>query len=329
MRWPRRVVVALIVLLAGVGCQRATEQPQPAKTAPKRIAIATLMTHPALDAIVASMKADLAERGFREGDTVQYEMKNANGDTNAAVTIVRELELSKPDVLVAITTPVAQVAVKEARSSPIVFSAVTDPVSAGVVTSLNSTPPNITGVSDAWPYKAQLALAREIVPAAKKLGVVFNPGESASQYGMARIREFAPGLGFEIVEVPVSNTQEILGALRVKIRGLDAVYLSSDNTVIQGVPAALKVCLDNKKPLFVGDSGTVEKGGLAAVSVGYAGVGRSTGALVARVLSGEKSLPVVVAEGDEVFINLDTAKRLGIVIPESVRKRAVRLFGEP
>lgn len=325
MRNSLRAALALTCALSPASCRKPADT-QSVAPAPRRVAVATLMTHPALDAVIANMKAELTARGYTEGTKIEYVVKNANGDSNLAVTIVRELERTKPDVLVAVTTPVAQVAAKEAKS-PLVFSAVTDPVSAGVVASLTSPPPNVTGVSDAWPYKAQLALAREIVPAAKRLGVLFNPGEAASQYGIARIKELAPALGFDVVEIPVSNSQEIVGALRVKVRSVDAIYLSSDNTVIQGMPAALKVCLDNKKPLFVGDSGTVEKGGLAAVSVGYAGVGKSTGDLVARFLSGQRSLPVVVAEGDEIFLNVDTAKRLGIDIPEALRRRATRVFG--
>jgi len=321
-------ILSFILLVSIGGCKKSAQSGLDTKHRVKRVAIATLMTHPALDSIIANMKTDLAEHGYQDGETIQYVIKNANGDSNVAVTLVRELELSKPDVLVAITTPVAQVAVKEARS-PIVFSAVTDPVGAGVVASLTSPPANVTGVSDAWPYLAQLALAKEIVPEAKRLGVVFNPGEAASQYGIKQIREMAPSVGFELIEVPVSSTEEILGALRVRIRGLDAVYLSSDNTVIQGLPAALKVCFDNKKPLFVGDSGTVEKGGLAAVSVGYAGVGRLSGDLVARVLNGERGIPIVVAKGDEIFLNLDTAKRLGINFSPALRARATQVFGQP
>ena len=321
LRLTTSVLILLLIIVACAGCQRQSEK------VVKKVAIATLMTHPALDSVIENMKAELAARGFNEGETVQYSVKNANGDPNLAVTVVRELERENPDVLVAVTTPVAQVAVKEARS-PIVFSAVTDPIGAGVVGSLKNPPANITGVSDAWPYRAQLALAREIIPSAKRLAVVFNPGEAASQYGISRIRELAPSFGFNLVEIPVSNSQEILGALRLRVRNVDAVYLSSDNTVIQGLPAALRVCLDSRKPLFVGDSGTVEKGGLAAVSVGYAGVGRSTGELVARVLRGEHSIPVVVAEGDEIYLNLDTAKQIGLNIPVSVRQRATRVFGE-
>jgi len=321
----RKRVLSFITLLLVVSALGSCHRPP--KNSVKKVAIATLMTHPALDAVIQNMKTELAARGYKEGETIEYSVKNANGDPNLAVTIVRELERENPDVLVAITTPVAQVAVKEANS-PIVFSAVTDPVGSGVVSSLQKPPANITGVSDAWPYKAQLTLARQIIPSARHLAVVFNPGESTSQYGMAQIREIAPTLGFDLVEIPVSSAQEIFGALRLKIRNVDAVYLSSDNTVIEGVPAALSVCLANKKALFVGDSGTVEKGGLAAASVGYPGVGRSTGVLVDRMLHGERSIPVVVAEGDEIFLNLDTAKRIGLTIPPSVRQRATQVFGE-
>jgi putative ABC transport system substrate-binding protein len=284
------------------------------------------MSHPALDAVIANMKAELKNRGYVEGQNIVYVEKNANGDPNAAVTIVRELQLNKPDVLVAVTTPVAQVAVKN-LSIPVVFSAVTDPVGAGVVTSLSSPPNGITGVSDAWPYEAQLSLAREISPNAKRLGVLFNPGEAASQYGIKQIRNIAPRLGFSLVEIPVSNSQEIVSALRARIRGVDAVYLSSDNTVIEGMPAALRACMNAKKPLFVGDAGTVEKGGLAAVSVGYPGVGRATGQIVDSVLRGAKSIQVRVLQGDEIYLNANTARTLGITFPDTVLKRATRVIG--
>src|SRR4051794_829795 len=107
-----------ILLVVLVGCGRNT-QPE---SKVRKVAVATLMTHPALDSIIANMKTELARRGFKDGETVQYIIKNANGDPNLAVTIIRELQRENPDVLVPITTPIAQVAVKEARS-PIVFSA--------------------------------------------------------------------------------------------------------------------------------------------------------------------------------------------------------------
>jgi len=318
-----RIAPVLAILLALGSCAR-----EEAGDRIPHVGIATLMTHPALDTVVTAMKDELAARGYRDGETIRFTLKNANGDANLGIAMVRELQLQGVDVIVPITTPIAQAAAKEA-DVPIVFSAVTDPVGAGIVDALDVPKPAVTGVSDAWPYRAQLALAREIVPSAKRVGVVYNPGEAASQYGIKQIRRLAPELGFEVIDINVSNTGELYGALSVKIGEVDAVYLSSDNTVIQGLPAALKVSIDAKKPLFVGDSGTVEKGGLAAVSVGYEGVGRATGELVARILAGERSIPVVVAEGDEIFLNLDTARRIGLEIPASVRARATKVFGPP
>lgn len=305
-----------------LGCDRSHK---PEENRVRTVAIATLMTHPALDTIVSNMKQNLSAAGYQEGKNIRFVERNANGDQNQAASIVGELNRLNPDVLVAITTPCAQSATKTSRA-PIVFSAVTDPVSAGVVPSLAEPGARITGVSDAWPYKGQLNLVREILPQAKRLGVLFNPGEAASQYGIARIRDLAPPMGFEIVELPVSNSQEIVGVLRQRLGSVDALYLSSDNTVISGVSAALKQCLERRKPLFVGDSGTVEKGGLAAVSVGYSGVGQATGKLVARVLEGKAPNPVVVLEGDEIYLNLETAKKIGLTLPPALLARATRTY---
>jgi len=84
---------------------------------------------------------------------------------------------------------------------------------------------------------------------------------------MAEIRKYAPGLGFQLVERAVNSTNDIYAAVQDISQKVDALFLSSDNTVISGMAAAMKVAKERKLPLYVGDSGTVEKGGLAAVSV--------------------------------------------------------------
>jgi putative ABC transport system substrate-binding protein len=211
-------------------------------------------------------------------------------------------------------------------NKPLVFSAVTDPVGAGIVKSMDQATPGISGVSDAWPYREQLELARKLVPHAKRMGVLFNPGESASQYGMQKIRKFAPELGFELVEMVATKSTEVLQAARQSIDKVDLVYLSSDNTVIQALPAALKVCLDNKKPLIVGDSGSVEKGGLATVSVGYAGVGRDTGRIVADFLRGDTLVAPVTARGDRIYLNAATAAKIGLTLPPALVKSAAKVY---
>ena len=171
-----------------------------------------------------------------------------------------------------------------------------------------------------------MKLIREILPQAKKLGVLYNPGEAPSQYGVKKIRERAPELGFELVEGAVNSTAEVQPVAANLAGQVDVLFVSSDNTVNAGIAGAVKVALETKKPLFVGDSGTVQKGGMAAVSVGYSRLGRETGILVDRVLRGERDIPVVTLGGDELYINKEAASRMGVSLPASVLARAKKVY---
>jgi len=321
------LIFGLLVLVALTSCSDKEPETGKAKTPEtvKQLLVATLMDHPALNQVIASMREQLAKEGFREGQNMNITIKNANGEVNLIPHIVQDAKVRNPDVIVAITTPVAQAFSREI-SAPLVFSAVTDPVGAGVVKTMDEPTSGVSGVSDAWPYREQLQLARDLVPSAKRLGVLYNPGEAASQYGIKQIRILAKELGFELIEMVATKSTEVLYAAQQNIDKVDIVYLSSDNTVIQALPAALKVALEHKKPLIVGDSGTVEKGGLAAVSVGYAGVGKETGRIVAEFLRGNTKVKPVVARGNEVYLNAVTAEKIGLEIPKAITQKATKVY---
>ena len=305
-KWLPVVTVVLIGVIAA---------PQFEKSDPdtKVIAFATLMLHPALDAVQESLMKELEREGMIEGENIRYVIRNAHGDVRLAASIAHVLVSQEPDVIVAVTTPMAQAVVKTARC-PVVFAAVTDPVGAGLVKSVSQGEETATGTSDAWPYEDQLKLIRQISPNAKQLGVLYNPGEAASQYGIQEIRRFAPGLGFELVEGSVSSTREVHPITQDLAGRVDALFLSSDNTVIGGVAAVVKVAAEHKIPLYAGDSGTVEKGAVAAVSVSYAELGTETGRLVVRILNGEKNIPTVVAKGSDVYVNKKAAELMGVTL---------------
>lgn len=316
------LIIAVVVIGAIVAMRFMKSEPNM-----KVVAIATLMSHPALDAVQENLKNELEKQGFVEGKNIRYIVKNANGQVQLAANIATELASHNPDVIVAVTTPMAQAVAKMARC-PVVFAAVTDPVGAGLVKSLDKGETSITGTSDAWPYEDQLNLIRKISPNAKRLGVLYNPGEAASQYGIKEIRRFAPGLGFELVEGSVSSTGEVYPVAQNLAGRVDVLLLSSDNTVIGGVAAAVKVAVEYKMALYVGDSGTVEKGGMATVSVGYSALGKETGRLVVRILNGERSIPTAVARGAEVYINKKAAKMMGVIVPDEVLRNATKVYEE-
>lgn len=292
------------------------------KTEKALVAVATLVTHPALDSLMVNMKEQLAKEGFRNGDNIRIETRNASGQLQLASGIASELASLKPAVTVGVTTPISQ-AIAKVTKSPFVFTAVTDPVGAGLIKSLDTPEALITGATDAWPYNDQLKLIREISPNVKRIAVIFNPGDTASQFGMKEIRKYAAQLGFEIIDGPVTLTTEVFGVAENIASNADALFLSSDATAIAGVAAAAKVAIKRKIPLYVGDSGTVEKGGLAAVSLGYDRLGIETGKLVARFLRGEKNIPTVSPDGySNVVVNTKAAQLMGVQLPQSVLSRA-------
>lgn len=318
----RFALVALVAIVVSAhlifSYWKKTESP---KKQTKVIAIATLVSHPALDALQENLKQELAVEGFRDGESIRYELRNANGQMQFLSTIANDLASIQPDVTVAITTPVAQAVTKSVRGS-IVFSAVSDPVGAGIVKSLEKPEPNLTGATDAWPYEDQLKLIREMTPGVKRLAVIFNPGEAASQYGMKLIRQYAPQHGFELVEGAVGSTNEVYAVAENLAGKADAIFLSSDSTAIGGVTGALRIATKRKIPLYVGDSGTVAKGGLAAVSIGYDRLGKETGKLVAQVLRGQRLIPIVSPQGSEVVVNTKAAEMMGVIIPQAILARA-------
>jgi putative tryptophan/tyrosine transport system substrate-binding protein len=91
---------------------------------------------------------------------------------------------------------------------------------------------------------------------------------------------------------------------------------------------ALKVAVDKKLALYVGNAGSVEKGALAAVSIGYFELGVETGKLVARLLTGERGIPTFVVRSSAIYVNTEAAKLMNVTIPSSVLDRATRVYRE-
>jgi putative ABC transport system substrate-binding protein len=292
------------------------------------IAIANLQKHPILDAVEAGVIDELKRQGFGNGTAgIRYIVRNAAGDKLQIPTIATELGAQNPDVVIAISTPIAQAVVQKFKGK-VVFGALTDPISAGVVSSLDGSNPNITGTTDAIPYDEQLKLIRKLSPSTTKLGLLFNPGEASSQFAVPRIKEAASKLGFEIVEGPVNSTQEVYQVTLGLVGRVDALLISTDNTVAAGIAGAVKVGIERKTPVFACDSGSVEQGAIGAVSPGYYDIGLETGKLAARFLKGESGLPVVFPKSGDIYLNRKAAEQMGLTISSDILSHAAKVYEE-
>jgi putative tryptophan/tyrosine transport system substrate-binding protein len=303
-----------------------------AQTAPKNatVAVTAIVEHPALDATRDGVRDELAAQGWKVGENLRFDYQSAQGNPGTAVQIARQFVGQGPDVIVPISTPSAQAVVSAARDIPVVFTAVTDPLGAQLVRDMEKPGRNVTGLSDLSPVADHLALIREILPEAKRLGVPYNPGEPNSATLIEIIKKLAPGQGFTVVEAPATKSSDVQGAARGLVGRVDAIYVPTDNTIVSALEALLIVGNQNKLPVFSGDTDSVQRGTIATIGFNYYQVGRQTGEIVARVLKGEKpgDIPVRTAQGTDLHVNPNAAQAMGVTIPEAVVARASKVIGQ-
>jgi len=289
------------------------------------VAIYNLLSHPILNASADGIKAGLAKGGYGEGRVRLIEL-NANGEMDKLNAFAIELLAVDPDVIIPISTPVTQAVFKEASADQlIVFSTVTNPSDVG----MDDRPDNMTGVCDAVNYQANFDLIFELFPATKTIGIIYNAGERNSQFGVDRFRKLARSRSIDLKLLTVSKSIEVVDAARALAENVDVLYVGSDNTVVAAMAGLTKVAYDAGTPVIASDSGSVEGGALAAVSVDYRALGNRTGRIVAEVLKSgrlpEDRSPVIF-HGDVLLLNDKAAGQLGFTFPQATRKRAKRVI---
>lgn len=288
------------------------------------VAVTAIVEHPALDAARDGVKDALAEAGYKEGENLKFIYQSAQGNPATAAQIARQFVGEGPDVIVPISTPSAQAVVSATRDIPVVFTAVSDPVGAQLVKDLKKPGGNVTGLSDMSPVVEHIKLIKEVMPNIKKLGYLYNSGETNSVSLLAALKEAATAEGIEIVESAATKSAEVQGAARALVGRADAMYVPTDNTIVSALESAVGVAEESKLPLFTADTDSVKRGALAALGFNYYDVGKQTGAIVVKILKSEKpgDIAVDIAKGTDLVINLGAAKKMGVEFPQAVIDRA-------
>ncbi len=299
----------------------------PAVAQQKSVAVTAIVEHPALDAVRDGVKEALADAGFVEGKNLKWQYQSAQGNTGTAAQIARKFIGDEPDAIVAIATPAAQAVVAATKTIPVIYSAVTDPVAAQLVPSMAASGTNVTGVSDLLELDKQIDLIRRVVPSAKRVGMVYNPGEANSVVVVKQLRELLPKSGMTLVEAATPRTVDVGSAARSLIGKVDVIYTNTDNNVVSAYEALVKVGNDAKIPLVASDTDSVKRGAIAALGVNYHDLGIQTGKMVVRVLKGEKpgDMPSETSAKLELYVNPGAAKKQGVTLPEGLLKSAAHI----
>jgi len=274
------------------------------------------------DAFVRSIR----EHGWIEGRTVAIEYRWGEGRSERLAEIAAEFVRLKVGVIITAGTA-AVIAAKQTTSViPIVFGTAGDPVGTGLVASLARPGGNVTGLSNQSADLAgkRIGLLREVVPGLRRVAILANVGSSIAVLEMADVKAVALSLGLEAVPVEIRRAEDIASAIEPLKDRADALYVVTEPLVNTNRVQINKLALDARLPTLHGQAAYVEAGGLMSYGANIPDLFRRAGDYVDKILRGAKpaELPVEQPTKFDLFINLKTAKALGLDLPPTLLARA-------
>ncbi len=267
----------------------------------------------------------LADNGLIEGSELRLIERNARGDTTEAQRIAQQFVEDKTDLIVALSTQCLQAAIMAGPKAPVVFTSVANPYLLGVGRSPQNHVRNVTGVASTGPIKQILAFIREALPEAKRIGTLWTPAELNSEYYLRVLQEGAAELGFEVVAVPVSNSNEVLLSGQMLLnKKVDAICPISDNTINAAFETLGRLAKENAVPLFGGFPLFARQGACAAMGWDFFEMGYKTGEIAVRIKNGEDpgSIPIQSMSRVRLSLNLTAAGMQGIQFSPQILDRA-------
>ena len=282
-----------------------------------RIGISQFITHQSLDATREGFVDELAKQGYVEGENIEIDLQNAQGEQRNLKTISQQLAESS-DVVLAIATPSAQSLANTTQTTPVIFSAVTDPVSAKLVESREHPGGNVTGTSDqsSDAISTQINLIKKVLPKAKTIGILYTQSEPNSVVQKDEAKRLLEEKGFIVVEKTILDSNNVKAAAESLMAEVDMVFVPTDNIISSTMETVKQVSIKHKVPVFGGSTEMIAVGGLYNYGTNYEELGRQTARMLIRVLKGEKpeNIAVELPEKLELHTNQEMADALGIDI---------------
>ena len=327
------LLTAAMVTAMAAGCGKSSDSESSDKKESYTIGIEQFAEHGSLDNCQEGFLAGLEEEGIKEGDNLTVKYKNAAADMGTAKQISDSLVSDKVDLVCAIATPSAQSAYNAAMKAdiPVIYTAVTDPVAAELAGKDGKPVGEVTGTSDKLPVEEQLKMIREMLPDAKKIGIMYTTSEANSVSAIEEYKSLVEKYDFELVEKGITTTADVSLAADDLLSKVDCITNLTDNTVVASLPTILDKANEKKIPVFGSEIEQVKIGCLAAEGIDYIALGKQTGKMAAKVLKGEEkaseqNFETITEPG--FYVNNKVAENLGITVPDDLANNAVESFDE-
>lgn len=301
---------ALVASLTGCGSNGSSSKKY-------TIGICQLMEHEALDAATKGFKDTLTKKLGK--DNVEFDEQNAQGESTNCSTICNGFVTSNVDLILANATGALQAATQATADIPILGTSVSD-----YATALNikdwkgKTGTNVSGTSDLAPIDQQEAILKEIIPNAKKVGILYCSSEPNSAYQSKLMQKALKKDGIAYKEYTAADSNEIQSVTTTACSECDVLYVPTDNTMASSVNTIKNVAIPAGIPMIAGEKG-ICTAGVATLSIDYYNLGCQTGEMAYDILKNKKKagdMEVQFAKKLTKMYNAENAKALNITIPD-------------
>jgi putative ABC transport system substrate-binding protein len=271
-----------------------------------------------------AFRQGLKDAGYVEGENVLIEYRGAEGQYDQLPAQAADLVRRRVGVIAAFTPAAAGAAKAATGSIPIVFAVSADPVSLGLVASLARPGGNLTGINFfvGELVAKRLELLRELLPAATRIAVLVNPTEvTNTAVTLKDVETAASAMGLQIKRLNASTSREIDAAFATFVRERpDALFVGGDAFFNDRRVQLANMAAYHRVPTTYSNRDLAEAGALMSYGTNLADAFRQVGVYTGRILKGERpaDLPVVQASKFELVINLQTARMLGLTVPDKL-----------
>lgn len=306
------VLVSAIMMMSLAAC--GTDDSKEVKYT---IGICQLVQHEALDAATEGFMAALTEK---LGDSVEFDLQNAQGDSATCATIVNAFVSSDVDLILANATPALQAAAAGTGDIPILGTSITDYSTALDIDNFDGTTGmNISGTSDLAPLDEQAAMLQELFPEAKEVGILYCSAEANSKYQVDVMTEELEALGYTVTPYSFVDSNDVATVTTNAASKSDVIYIPTDNTAASNTEVINNICQPAGVPIVAGEEGIAKGCGVAALSISYYDIGYATGEMAYEILvngADISKMEIEFAPNVTKKYNADICTALGITVPE-------------
>jgi putative ABC transport system substrate-binding protein len=321
--------VRRLLLGALLGALASSSAAQPTRKVP-RIGYLAAVSASADAPRLTAFRQGLRELGYIEGQTIQIDYRHESLDLQRLPEHATELVRLNIDVLVAVTSNAAVAAKKTTSTVPIVFMGVTDPIATGLAESLARPGGNATGITNVAADLAgkRLELLKEVLPKTTRVAVLWDPKAPGSVPQWEASHEPADKLKLQLYSMPVSSIDEYAAGFKSAVKARShAVWVTLNPVSNSNQKLVAELAVESALPSICARGDYAENGCMIAYGPGYQTEGSDGARYVDRILKGARpaELPIQQPTKFELVINLKTASRVGVAIPQAVLDRADKL----